>query len=103
MVRGVDDAFGACSAAVFFISSHYADEGVIAAEIDRAIHESTLRPEGFKIIPLVLRQHGGTDANVPGPLSKLKWETVDDVEILPAIIRSLPARVQQTVKFVSLR
>jgi len=103
LVRGVDAAFNKCSAAVFFISGEYEDEGVIAAEIDRAIHESALRPDGFKIIPLVLQQHGGTDANVPGPLKKLKWETVQDVDIMPTIIRSLPPRVQATIRFVSQR
>jgi hypothetical protein len=103
LVRGVDAAFGGCSAAVFFISGEYQDEGVIAAEVDRAIHESALRPDGFKIIPLVLQQHGGTDANVPAPLRKLRWETVQDVDIMPTIIRSLPPRVQATIRFVSQR
>ncbi len=103
LVRAVDDAFSGCAAAVFFISGDYNDAGVIAAEIDRALHESAARPDGFRIIPLVLRQHGGTDEKVPAPLRKLKWEVVDDIEILPTILRSLSPRIQQTVKIVNAR
>lgn len=103
LVRGVDQAFADCAAAVFFISGEYVDQGVIAQEIDRALHESALRPSGFKIIPLVLRQHGGADHNVPAPLQKLKWETVDDIDILPTILRSLPAPVQSLIKYAPVR
>lgn len=99
LVRGVDDAFSNCCAAVFFVSGDFVDAGVIGQEIDRALHENALRPEGFKVIPLVLRQHGGIDAHVPKPLQKLKWETVDDIEILPTILKALPASVQTTIKY----
>ena len=71
LVRGVDDAFAYCSAAVFFISGDYVDAGVIGKEIDRAIHEAATRGGGFRIIPLVLAQHGGTDDRVPAPLKTL--------------------------------
>ena len=99
LVRGVDDAFSNCCAAVFFVSSDFVDAGVIGQEIDLALHENALRPEGFKVIPLVLRQHGGLDAHVPTPLKKLKWETVDDIDILPTILKALPASVQTTIKY----
>jgi hypothetical protein len=99
LVRSVDDAFSNCCAAVFFISASYVDQGVIAGEIDRAIHESALRPDGFKIIPLVLKQHGGSDTNVPQPLQKLKWESVDDIDILPTILKALPTNIRETIKY----
>lgn len=103
LVRGVDDAFGECSAVVFFVTDQFKDDGVISAEIDRAIHENTLRPQDFSIIPLVLRQHGGTDSHMPAPLRKLKWEVVDDIDILPTILRALPYKVQSTAKILNLR
>jgi hypothetical protein len=103
LVRGVDDAFGRCSAVVFFVTADFVDDGVISAEIDRAIHENALRPHEFSIIPLVLRQHGGTDSHMPAPLKKLRWEVVDDIEILPTILRALPPKVQNTAKIVNLR
>ena len=99
LVRGVDNAFAGCAAAVFFISGDYVDAGVIAKEIDRAIHEATIRGAGFRIIPLVLKQHGGTDERVPAPLKTLVWKTVDDIEVLPVILRSLPPEVQAMVNY----
>ena len=99
LVRGVDSAFSSCSAAVFFISGEYVDAGVITREIDRALHEATLRKDGFRIIPLVLAQHGGSDACVPAPLQTLVWKTVDDAEIVPTILRSLPSNMQALVRY----
>lgn len=99
LVRGVDNAFANCAAAVFFISGEYLDAGVIGKEIDRAIHEAAIRPEGFRIIPLVLRQHEGSDDRVPAPLKTLVWKTVDDVEVLPTILRSLPPEIQGLVRY----
>lgn len=99
LVRGVDNAFAGCAAAVFFISGDYVDAGVIANEIDRAIHEAAIRDVGFRIIPLVLKQHGGTDERVPAPLTTLVWKTVDDIEVLPVILRSLPPEVQAMVSY----
>ena len=99
LVRGVDDAFASCVAAVFFISTDYVDTGVIRKEIDRAVYEATMRKESFRVIPLVLAQHGGRDENVPGPLKALVWKTVDDVEIVPTILRALPPFVQGLVQY----
>jgi len=99
LVRGVDNAFGGCAAAVFFISSDYVDAGVIRKEIDRAVHEAAVRNDSFRIIPLVLAQHGGSDEHVPDPLKTLVWKTVDDVEIVPTILRALPASVQGTIRY----
>lgn len=99
LVRGVDQAFAGCSAAVFFISKEYVDAGVIRKEIDRALHEATIRGESFRIIPLVLRQHGGSDAHVPAPLQTLVWKTVDDVQIVPTILKALPAHLQSQVAY----
>lgn len=99
LVRGVDNAFSSCAAAVFFISGEYADAGVIRKEIDRAVHEAAMRGELFRIIPLVLFQHGGSDDRVPSPLQTLVWKTVDDVEIVPTILRALPATVQSQVRY----
>jgi hypothetical protein len=101
LVRGVDEAFSSCAAAVFFISKEYVDAGVIRKEIDRALHEAATRPDSFRIIPLVLRQHGGSDANVPAPLQTLVWKTVDDVQIVPAILKALPAPVQGQVAYAA--
>jgi hypothetical protein len=100
LVRGVDNAFSGCAAAVFFISADYVDAGVIGKEIDRAIHEAALRKDSFRIIPLVLAQHGGSDAHVPGPLQTLVWKTVDDVEIVPGILRALPDVLRSLVRYV---
>lgn len=99
LVRGVDNAFAGCAAAVFFISADYVDAGVIRNEIDRAIHEAAMRKDSFRIIPLVLAQHGGSDAHVPGPLQTLVWKTVDDAEIVPSILRALPASVQGLIRY----
>lgn len=103
LVRGVDRAFAACSAAVFFVSADYADAGVIEKEIDRAIHEAAMRPEGFRLITIVLAQHGGLDSHVPPTLRKEVWKTVDDVEIVPTILRALPAPVQGLIKYAPLK
>jgi hypothetical protein len=100
LLRSVDGAFADCSAAVFFISGDYADAGVIAKEIDRALHENAVRSEGFKIVPLVLAQHGGTDQNVPAPLQTLVWKTVQDIDVVPSILRSLPKEVQGSVRYI---
>lgn len=99
LVRSVDNAFSECSAAVFFISGDYVDAGVIGNEIERAVHERAIRSEQFKIIPLVLSQHGGDDTRVPKPLETLKWETVADIDILPTILRSLPPSVQSQIRW----
>jgi TIR domain len=99
LVRGVDQAFATCSAAVFFISKEYVDAGVIRKEIDRALHEAATRDESFRIIPLVLRQHGGSDSQVPAPLQTLVWKTVDDVQIVPAILKALPVHVQASIAY----
>jgi hypothetical protein len=99
LVRGIDNAFAGCAAAVFFISSEYVDAGVIRKEIDRAIHEAAMRSDSFRIIPLVLAQHGGSDAHVPAPLQTLVWKTIDDVEIVPTILRALPATVQGLIQY----
>lgn len=103
LLRGVDSAFAGCSAAVFFVSAEYVDAGVIAKEIDRALHEAAIRPEGFRIIPLVLAQHGGSDDRVPAPLRTLVWKTVDDVDLLPTILRALPQAIQGLVRYTPPR
>ena len=103
LVRGVDNAFASCSAAVFFISGDYVDAGVIRKEIDRAIHEATTRGVGFRIIPLVLAQHGGTDDRVPDPLKPLVWKTVQDFDVVPEILRSLPPDTQGMVRYVATK
>jgi hypothetical protein len=99
LVRGVDNAFAECSAAVFFLSGQFADAGVIQREIDRAIHEQAMRADGFKVIPIVLAQHGGSDDLVPKPLQTLVWKTVDDIDILPTILRALPDFVKAQIKY----
>jgi hypothetical protein len=45
LLRGVDNAFAECSAAVFFLSGQFVDNGVIRREVDRAIHKKK-EPEG---------------------------------------------------------
>ncbi len=99
LVRTVDGAFSTCTAAVFFISDAFIDSGVIKKEIDRAIHEEAMRGDSFRIIPLVLAQHGGSDSIVPKPFQTLAWKTVDDVEIVPAILRALPQSIQHQVHY----
>lgn len=99
LVRGIDNAFPSCTAAVFFISGEYVDAGVISKEIDRAIHEAAMRSGSFRIIPLVLTQHGGSDVHVPAPLQTLVWKTVDDVEIVPTILRALPTNIQRLIRY----
>ena len=103
LVRGVDSAFANCAAAVFFISGEYVDAGVIGKEIDRAMHEATMRSGGFRIIPLVLAQHGGSDDLVPIPLRTHVWKTVDDAEIVPTILRALPTTIQGLVRYAPLK
>ena len=99
LVRSIDNAFSSCAAAVFFISDEFVDAGVISKEIDRAIHEATMRSGSFCIIPLVLAQHGGSDDRVPVPLQTQAWKTVDDVEIVPTILRALPSAVQGLIRY----
>jgi hypothetical protein len=99
LVRGVDNAFTSCSAAVFFLSGQFADTGVIQREIDRAIHEQAMRPEGFKVIPIVLTQHGGSDDRVPTQLNTLVWKAVDDIDIVPTILKALPESLKAQVRY----
>ena len=99
LVRGVDNAFAECAAAVFFLSGQFADAGVIKREIDRAIHEQAMRADGFRIIPIVLAQHGGSDNIVPAPLKTLVWKTVDDIEIVPTILKGLPESTKAQIKY----
>lgn len=99
LVRGVDNAFAECSAAVFFLSSEFADEGVINREIERAIHERAMRAGGFGVIPIVLAQHGGSDEKVPAPFRTLAWKTVDDIDIVPTILKALPESVKAQIKY----
>lgn len=99
LVRGVDNAFAECSAAVFFLSGQFADAGVIHREIDRAIHEQAMRADGFRVIPIVLAQHGGSDDRVPAPLKVLVWKTVDDIDIVPTILKALPDLVKAQIKY----
>ena len=103
LLRGVDNAFAQCGAAVFFISGEYVDAGVIRKEVDRAIHETAMRGDAFRVIPLVLAQHGGTDERVPTPLQTLVWKTVDDVDIVPTILRGLPAFLQAQIKYMQAK
>ena len=103
LVRGIDNAFSQCAAAIFFISGDYVDAGIIRTEIDRAIHEAATRSGGFRVIPLVLAQHGGTDDRVPEPLRTLVWKIVEDIEVVPTILRSLPTAVQKVVRFSPLK
>ena len=99
LVRRVDNAFVECSAAVFFLSGQFTDAGVIQREIDRAIHEQATRVDGFRVIPIVLAQHGGSDDRVPNPLKTLVWKTVDDIDIVPTILRALPDSVKAQIKY----
>jgi len=99
LVRGVDDAFSQCAAAVFFLSGQFADAGVIKREIDRAIHEQTMRADGFKIIPIVLTQHGGSDDRVPAPMRLLVWKSVDDIDIVPTILKALPDSMKAQIRY----
>lgn len=99
LVRGVDNAFIKCSAAVFFLSGQFADAGNIQREIDRAIHEQAMRADGFRVIPIVLAQHGGSDDRVPLPLKTLVWKTVDDIDIVPTILKALPESVKAQIKY----
>ena len=99
LVRGVDNAFAECAAAVFFLSGQFADAGVIKREIDRANHEQTMRADGFRIIPIVLAQHGGSDSIVPAPLKMLVWKPVDDIEIVPTILKGLPESAKAQIKY----
>ena len=101
LVRGVDQAFSHCAAAVFFISKEFVDAGIIGKEIDRAIHEAATRGGSFRVIPLVLRQHGGSDEHVPAPFRTLVWKTVDDVQVVPTILKALPPGVQSQVAYVA--
>ena len=99
LVRGVDNAFAGCSTAVFFLSGQFSDAGVIQREIDRAIHEQAMRADGFRVIPIVLAQHGGSDDRVPAPLKMLVWKTVDDIDIVPTILKALPESVKAQIKY----
>jgi hypothetical protein len=101
LLRGVDNAFAECSAAVFFLSGQFADNGVIQREVDRAIHEQAMRATGFRVIPIVLAQHGGSDERVPNPLRTLVWKTVDDIDIVPTILKALPDFVKKQIKYNS--
>ena len=103
LVRGVDNAFAQCSAAVFFLSGQFADAGVIQREIDRALHEQAMRTDGFKVIPIVLSQHGGSDERVPEPMKTLVWKTVDDIDIVPTILKALPAATKAQIKYTPLK
>lgn len=99
LISSIDQAFQQCSAAVFFISDDFKYDGVIKMEIELARYASTTREESFKIIPLVLTQHGGTDVNVPPALQTLTWKNVSDVQIVPTILSSLPISTQSQIAY----
>lgn len=103
LVRGVDNAFSYCSAAVFFLSAQFVDEGVVQREVDRAIHEQAMRVDGFRVIPIVLAQHGGCDDRVPAPLRTLVWKTVDDIDIVPTILKALPESLKAQIKYTPIK
>lgn len=58
-----------------------------------------MRVDGFRVIPIVLAQHGGSDDRVPNPLKTLDWKTVKDIDIVPTILRALPDSVKAQIKY----
>jgi hypothetical protein len=51
------------------------------------------------LIPIVLTQHGGSDDKVPDPLKTLVWKAVDDIDIVPTILKALPESLKAQVKY----
>lgn len=103
LIRTIHQAFPECAAAVFFISGEFKDAAIIGNEINVALTEEAQRNKDFKIIPLVLSQHGGNDSCVPVPLRHLAWSSVTDVEVVPKIVCSLPPALQRLVRFTPLK
>lgn len=99
VVRTLGKGVADCIAAVFFISDAFKDEKYIKHEIDWALDRVAADAE-FRIIPLVLSDHGGTVEMVPEALRYLTWKTVSDVHVLGAIIVALPARLQERIGYV---
>lgn len=99
LTRDIDTAFLECSAAVFMITADYQDNGVIAREIDNAENQSIRRSNEFKVIPLLLTQHGGLDVHIPKSLQNRIWKKVNDIQVIPTIIKSLPENVRGKIKY----
>lgn len=58
-----------------------------------------MRADGFRVISIVLAQHGGSDDRVPAPLKTLVWKTVDDIDIVPTILMALPESTKAQIKY----
>jgi TIR domain len=100
IVRALGDGMSDCLAAAFFISDKFRDEAFIRKEVDAALHQQVTNPS-FRIIPLVLTDHGGTDELVPKSLQVLRWVSVADTAITPTILRALPPELQSLIKYTT--
>lgn len=98
IARGLGEGMRQCLSVAFFISGQFRDESFIRSEVDAALHEQTTNPL-FRIIPLVLADHGGTDALVPTSLRVLRWVSVKDVSIVRTILHALPPELQSGVRY----
>jgi hypothetical protein len=89
ILKGMEDS----CAAVFFLTSHFADEAYLASEINYAIDQQRSRPNQFTIIALVFDGPDGKPT-VPGLLRPFVWkEPASKLQALREILRALPVRV----------
>lgn len=75
--------------AVFFITSHFKDEGFLATEVNYAIQEKRKKGKQFAIVSLVFE--GASDAAVPELLRPYVWKhPANQLEALRDIVIALP-------------
>lgn len=92
--RGIRQGFSDSCAAVFFITSAFADQGYLETEIDYAIQEKREKGDRFAIITLVFADAHGNQPSVPRLLQPYVWKAPrSDLEAVREILRSLPLRL----------
>lgn len=88
--RGLQQGMKDSCASVFFLTSHYKDDGYLAAEIDYAIAEKRQKGEKFAIVALVFDE----GACVPELLKPYVWKKPNnDLEALREILLGLPLKL----------
>lgn len=92
LLQGMKDS----CAAVFFLTTNYADENYLATEINYAIAEKRKRGDLFSIIALLLVDDGGNRPRVPDLLQQFVWkEPTGPLQAIEEILKALPIAVNE--------
>lgn len=87
LLQGMKDS----CAAIFFLTTNYADENYLATEINYAIAEKRKRGDLFSIIALLLVDDDGNRPRVPDLLQQFVWkEPTGPLQAIEEILKALP-------------